>query len=243
MARPLEELEALLGHPFRDRTLLERALTHRSLSYEQPDTAFDNERLEFLGDAVLGFLVSAALFERGPHLPEGKLSKIKSFLVSAVHLHATARELELGDFLRLGRSEEMSGGRGKKALLADALEALIAALFLDGGIEAARRLVENEVLSGLDMEALENDFRPTDHKGALQELAQSRKLPQPRYVLISEHGPEHAKSFTVEARVGRQVSAQADGPSKKIASQRAAERAFTQLLATQPEKDETDVTS
>jgi ribonuclease III len=235
MARPLEDLEVLLKYTFSDRALLERALTHRSLSYEQPETGLDNERLEFLGDAVLGFLVSAALFERGPHLPEGKLSKIKSFLVSSVHLHEAAQEMELGDFLRLGKSEEMSGGRGKKALLADAIEALIAALYLDGGIEAARGLVDTFVLTGIDMSMLEGEFQLTDHKGALQELAQALRLAQPRYTIVNEHGPEHAKIFTVEARVGDEVRARAEGPSKKVASQRAAEQAFLELKAAQPE--------
>ena len=235
MARPVEDLEARLGHKFHDRALLERALTHRSLSNEQPETAFDNERLEFLGDAVLGFLVSAALFERGPHLPEGKLSKIKSFFVSSVHLHETAQELELGDYLRLGRSEEMSGGRGKKALLADGMEALLAALYIDGGIEAATHVIEQYVLAGVDMVALESELAPTDHKGALQELAQSMRLPQPHYTLLREHGPEHSKMFTVEARVGNELRAQGDGPSKKIASQKAAELAYERLRAEQSE--------
>jgi ribonuclease III len=234
MARPLEDLEHLLKHNFSDRAMLERALTHRSLSYEQPESGLDNERLEFLGDSVLGFLVSATLFQRGPHLPEGKLSKIKSFLVSSVHLHEAAQELDLGDFLRLGKSEEMSGGRGKKALLADALEALIAAHYLDGGIEAAQSLVDEYVMAGIDMSMLEGEFQLTDHKGALQELAQSLRLSQPRYSIIGEHGPEHAKVFTVEARVGDEVRTRAEGPSKKVASQRAAEQAFLLLRATLP---------
>jgi len=141
----------------------------------------------------------------------------------------------LGDYLRLGRSEEMSGGRGKKALLADAMEALLAALYIDGGIDAARHVVEQYVLAGIDMAALENELAPTDHKGALQELAQSMRLPQPHYALVREHGPEHAKIFTVEARVGNELRAQGDGPSKKIASQKAAELAYARLRAAQAE--------
>jgi len=221
-----EEIEARLGHTFQDRNLLLRALTHKSRSYEDPDAKLDNERMEFLGDSVLGFITSAILFERGPDLPEGKLSKLKSFLVSAHHLHEVAQRLDLGSFLRLGRSEEMSGGRAKRALLADALEALIAALYLDGGVEPCRRFVENEVLAGVDLAALDKALVPSDHKGALQELMQSRHLPSPRYSIVREEGPEHNKIFTVEARVGGQVAGVGEGPSKKAAAQKAAERAL-----------------
>jgi ribonuclease III len=228
----LEELETRLGHRFEDRVLLLRALTHKSRSYEDPETNLDNERMEFLGDAVLGFLTSTILFERGPELPEGKLSKLKSHLVSATHLFEVAQRLELGDFLLLGRSEEMSGGRGKRALLADALEALIAALYLDGGVAACRQFVEGQVLAGVDLEALDRALVPNDHKGTLQELVQSRRLPPPRYVIVRESGPEHAKVFTVEARVGREVLGMGEGASKKAAAQIAAEEAFRRLMET-----------
>ena len=221
-----EEIENRLGHSFTDRSLLLRALTHKSRSYEDPEAILDNERMEFLGDSVLGFLTSAILFERGPELPEGKLSKLKSYLVSAHHLHEVAQRLELGSYLRLGRSEEMSGGRAKRALLANALEALIAALYLDGGIDPCRSFLENEVLAGVDLAALDKALVPSDHKGALQELMQSRRLPSPRYSIVREQGPEHAKTFTVEARVGRDVAGVGEGPSKKAAAQKAAEEAL-----------------
>jgi ribonuclease III len=226
----LEELEARLGHRFENRGLLLRALTHKSRSYEDPEASLDNERMEFLGDSVLGFLTSAILFERGPELPEGKLSKLKSHLVSATHLFEVAQRLELGEYLLLGRSEEMSGGRAKRALLADALEALLAAMYIDGGVPPCRRFVEDHVLSGVDLQALDQMLVPSDHKGALQEYAQSRKLPPPRYVIVGEMGPEHAKMFTVEARVGREVVGTGEGPSKKSAAQVAAEEALRQLL-------------
>jgi ribonuclease III len=226
----LEELESQLGYRFEDRGLLLRALTHKSRSYEDPEASLDNERMEFLGDSVLGFLTSAILFERGPELPEGKLSKLKSHLVSATHLYAVAQRLELGDYLLLGRSEEMSGGRAKRALLANALEALIAALYLDGGVPTCRGFVESQILAGVDLQALDEMLVPSDHKGALQELAQSRRLPTPRYSIVLESGPEHAKMFTVEARVGGEVVGTGVGPSKKAAAQMAAEEAFQALM-------------
>src|SRR5215472_9704267 len=151
MGPELEKLEESLGHKFQNRDILIRTLTHSSRVHErgaalQPATGADNEQMEFLGDAVLGFLISEALVQRFPSYPEGRLSKLKAHLVSAAHLHEVARELELGQYLLLGRGEEMSGGRGKRTLLVDCLEALIAALYLDGGMEAARELVNRRVI-------------------------------------------------------------------------------------------------
>jgi len=206
-----------------------RALTHRSSVYERTSApAADNEQLEFLGDAILGFVVSDALVDVHPDYPEGKLSKRKAHLVSASHLHEVAASLNLGEYLLLGRGEEMSGGRGKKALLADALEAVIAALYLDGGIEPARRFIVQHVMGGA--EPLSEAAPITDYKSELQELAQSLKLPQPRYSIVEEHGPEHAKMFLVEARVGRDWVSRAEGMSKKSAGQKAA-REILRLLA------------
>jgi ribonuclease-3 len=187
----------------------------------------DNEQLEFLGDAILGFLTSEALVARHPSYGEGRLSKMKAHLVSASHLHRVAVRLGLGLHLLLGRGEEMSGGREKKALLANALEALIAALYLDAGVETTRRFVVLHIIGEADPldEGLEGD----DYKSALQEMAQSRKLPQPRYLTVEERGPEHAKTFLVEARVGRQWIGRAEGLSKKSAGQRAAQQILKQL--------------
>src|SRR4051794_4644329 len=223
-------LEAVLQYRFRDQELLRRALTHSSLANETNSGGggpiADNEQLEFLGDSILGFLISEALVLRHPEHREGDLSRQKAHLVSAAHLHGVARRLDLGSFLELGRSEEMSGGRAKKTLLVDGLEAVVAAMDLDGGIEVARHVVLDRVLdapfSG-DVEA-GTDIQPaiTNFKSALQELAQSRNLPQPRYAVIRERGPEHSKTFTVEARVGKQFLGQAEGRTKKIAAQRAA---------------------
>src|SRR5579884_3150910 len=158
-------LEQALGYQFRDHALLSRALTHKSRAYEdgcKPGRG-DNEQLEFLGDSILGFLVSEALVHHFPSWPEGRLSRVKAHLVSASHLHDVAQDLHVGDHLLLGRGEERSGGRNKRALLADALEALIAALYLDGGIDAARSFVERHVIGGLNGEELVFDSA-TDYK-------------------------------------------------------------------------------
>lgn len=233
-----EELEAALGYRFTSRELLARAFTHRSSVHEKSSGAAtataaasasirDNEQLEFLGDAILGFVVSDALLAAHPGHPEGRLSKLKAQLVSASHLHAVASRLRLGEYLLLGRGEELSGGREKKALLANALEALIAALYLDGGIEPARRFVLQHIVG--EAEPAAEQALAADYKSALQELAQSLKLAQPRYTIVGEHGPEHAKTFVVEVRVGRELVSRAEGPSKKSAGQKAAQELLRRL--------------
>ncbi len=231
MPEELEVLEAAIGYSFRDRSLLVRALTHTSYAYEESQApGSDNEQLEFLGDSVLGFLSSECLVERYPSYREGRLSILKNFLVSATHLHETAQKLALGESLLLGRGEEMSGGRVKKGLLADAVEALIAAIYLDGGIEQARDFVIRHVLApGPELEE-SPDSAFTNYKGALQEVARSLNLPSPRYSVVSEHGPAHARKFTVEVRIGGELSAQAEGDSKKSAGQKAAQVILKQLL-------------
>jgi len=229
MGAHLEELEGVLGHRFKNRELLERALTHKSRVYEKnsENGATDNEQLEFLGDSILGFIVSEALVAHYPDFPEGRLSKLKAHLVSASHLHEVALKLQLGSYLRLGRGEEMSGGREKKALLANAVEALIAALYLDAGLEPARALVLQHIVG--EAHGPEEGEPLTDYKSALQEMAQALKLPQPRYLIVEERGPEHAKTFRVEVRVGREWVSQAEGLSKKSAGQKAAQQILQQL--------------
>jgi ribonuclease-3 len=231
-------LEQRIDYHFSDPELLRRALTHSSLANEARSGGSpldDNEQLEFLGDSVLGFLIAEALVRRNPGQTEGELSRQKAHLVSAAHLHGVARRLELGSHLELGRSEEMSGGRAKKTLLVDGLEAVIAAVYLDGGVEAARKFIHAFVLDAplsSDVDA-GTDIQPaiTNFKSALQELAQGRKLPQPRYSIVRERGPEHSKVFTVEVRVGKDWTGQADGRTKKIAAQRAARGVYERLLA------------
>lgn len=232
MNAELPILEEKLGHTFRDQALLERALTHKSRGSEKAaegQTTSDNEQLEFLGDAILGFVVSECLVRRFASYPEGRLSKLKAHLVSAARLHEVAQELSLGDHLILGRGEEMSGGREKKALLSDAVEALIAALYLDAGLETARDFVESRVVGTLHSDQDGADCTVTDYKSALQEMAQALKLPPPRYVIVGEDGPEHSKTFTVEVRLGKEWVSQAQGLSKKSAGQRAAQQILQQL--------------
>jgi len=237
MRAELATLESSVQHRFSNPALLARALTHSSAANESRAGAGpameDNEPLEFLGDSILGFLISEALMVRSPEAREGELSRIKAHLVSAAHLHGVARRLDLGSYLELGRSEEMSGGRAKKTLLVDALEALIAAIYLDGGMEPVRAFVAARVLDaplGSDEEA-GTDIQPAiaNFKSALQELAQSRKLPQPKYSIIHERGPEHSKTFTVEVRAGKDWAAQGEGRTKKIAAQRAARGLFQRM--------------
>jgi ribonuclease III len=229
MAAELRALEDVIGHRFLRPELIERALTHRSSVYEKntEGAATDNERLEFLGDSILGFLVSDMLLERRPDFPEGRLSKLKAHLVSASHLHEVALRIGLGSHLRLGRGEELSGGREKKALLANALEAVIAAIYMDAGMEVAREFVAREIIGSGEM--ADTAIELIDYKSALQERAQALKLPQPRYSIVEERGPEHAKTFLVEVRVGRQLSSRAEGLSKKSASQKAAQHVLEQL--------------
>ncbi len=241
----LSSLETALGHRFARRELLEQALTHSSHAHEsdpspddvRPAAQRDNEQLEFLGDAVLGFVTSRALFERFPGYHEGQLSKLRAHLVSARHLQEIAQELDLGSYLRLGRGEEKSGGRGKSALAVNALEALLAAMYLDAGLEAPRKFILERIV-GPELERLGTEatssFPVTDHKSALQELLQARGRPQPVYALVKEEGPEHKKTFTVEIRVAqgegkKELRARATGSTKKAAEQNAAKKALEKL--------------
>jgi ribonuclease-3 len=234
MRADLERLEETIGYRFVNRYLLTRALSHSSHVHEQPTAgeSEDNEQMEFLGDAVLGFLISESLVVRFPSYTEGSLSKLRAHLVSATHLFSVANRICLGEYLLLGRGEEMSGGRSKKTLLVDAVEALIAAVYLDGGLIPARAFVGEFVIGNGESDALRPEVLstpPTDYKSALQELTQARRMPAPRYSIVREQGPEHSKLFTVEVRVGREWSSQAEGLSKKSAAQGAAKAILEQI--------------
>lgn len=234
-AADLQELEARLGYTFDNRSLLVRALTHRSFSFDNKlgeSTSPDNEQLEFLGDSILGFLISESLVLRHEAWPEGRLSKAKAHLVSATHLHRVAQALGLGDFLQLGRSEEMSGGRQKKMLLANALEAIIAALHIDGGLDVVRTFVIGNVLGNGVGDLVED--QETNYKSALQERAQAVRLPQPHYAIVEETGPGHAKTFVVEARIGSAYRRLGSGPSKKSAAQKAAKAILDEMDGSPP---------
>ena len=187
----------------RSRTARRRGSMEAQQAGESKYKVSDNEQLEFLGDAVLALVTSEELFQRFPQFREGELSKLRAHLVSERHLIQVAQQLELGHYLRLGRGEEKSGGRGKTALLVDALEAILAAIYLDGGLEVAREFVLRNVIAP-ELERMERGggtLPITDFKSALQEAVQSLGLPQPAYVLVEEAGPEHSKTFTVEARL------------------------------------------
>ncbi|MGH9348844.1 MAG: ribonuclease III [Vicinamibacterales bacterium] len=226
-----EGLEARIGYRFRDRGLLEHALTHRSRAAEDlSGGVIDNESLEFLGDAVLGFVVADALFQRYPGYTEGQKSKIKASVVSMQSLARLAERLGLGEHLILGRGEEKTGGRFKAALLADAYEAIIAAVYLDGGIDEARAFLGRELAD--DIEAGGHpDFHGQDYKSALQERLQSLGRPLPEYRVVHEEGPDHRKVFHVDVVASGETLASASGRAKKEAEQEAARKALEQLDA------------
>jgi ribonuclease III len=224
-----EVLQERVAHRFRDRGLLEHALTHRSRAHEDvTGGVFDNESLEFLGDAVLGFVVADQLFHRFPDRDEGQKSKLKASLVSTAALARLAARLELGEHLLLGRGEEKTGGRRKQALLADSYEALIAALYLDGGVEVARAFILRE-FEALIAEVASDEAVSGDHKSALQERLQQRGDPLPEYVVAAEEGPAHRRLFRIEVRLRGRVLAAADGRTKKEAEQDAARLALGEL--------------
>ncbi len=230
----LAELEARLGHVYARRALLTEALTHGSLRHEQPDGGGgDNERLEFLGDAIVGLLVAELLYRRFPTASEGELTRLRAALVSRKHLGEVGLGLELGRWLRLGRSEERSGGRTKAVLLANCVEAITAAMYLDGGgLEAPAAFVERVVVEpyvdGLYKE-LEANSAIGDFKSALQELLQARGVGQPEYTVADETGPDHRKRFCVEVHGDGRALAQGVGSTKKKAEQEAAKRALGKL--------------
>jgi ribonuclease-3 len=224
-----EELQQRIDYRFRDRGLLEHALTHKSRAAEDISGGVaDNESLEFLGDAVLGLVVADALYRQYPTYTEGQKSKIKAQVVSTYSLARHAEHLELGDHLILGRGEEKTGGRYKQALLADAYEALIAAIYLDGGLEAASAFLHRELKDAIDAGGVQN-FVGQDYKSALQEQLQALGRPLPIYKIIGEAGPDHRKVFTVDVVVGGEVLGSATGRAKKEAEQEAARLALEQV--------------
>ena len=225
-----ETLQTAIAYRFRDRGLLEHAMTHTSRANEDVSGGVvDNESLEFLGDAVLGFVVADLLFREFPDCDEGEKSKMKAMLVSTATLARVAERLGLGDHLLLGRGEEKTGGRRKQALLADGCEALIAAMYLDGGIEQARAFIVRE-LGGFIEDLRRDGVSAQDYKSTLQELVQGRNRPLPEYRVIGAAGPDHQKLFDVEVLVAGESLARATGPSKKEAEQEAARLALSRLV-------------
>jgi len=225
----LQDLENLLGYSFRDQSLLSQALTHRSFVNEHEEEHLrNNESLEFLGDSVLGFLISSRIFRHYPELTEGELSKIKAYLVSAANLIRLAEGIRLGEFVRLSRGEEKTGGRTKRAIVVDAYEAVIGAIYLDGGVDAASAFVGGQVeefLEGLDLKQLTYG----DFKSALQEHLHNLGRPEPVYRVVDEIGPDHRKTFVVQVMIHGEVVAESSGKTKKEAQQSAARLALESL--------------
>ena len=230
MDNGLPEFEQRIGYVFERHELLRRALTHKSYSHEaKGDGVRHNETFEFLGDSVLGFVIGDLLFQHFPHLDEGALSKMKAYLVSAPSLAEKARQYEMGGVILLGVGEEKTGGRKKDSLLANLFEAVIAAIYLDGGVDPARQLIERSFADDI-ARIDQQDLLFHDYKTALQELAQAKGLQLPDYNVVAEVGPDHDKTFVVEVKVGS-LTARGEGSSKKEAQQQAAKLALTETAA------------
>lgn len=224
----MEKLEEKLGYTFQNRALLENALTHSSYANENKHTgAQSNERLEFLGDSVLGFVTAEFLFARHPDAPEGDLTRIRAALVCEQSLYEAAQRLDLGRYLRLGRGEEAGGGRERTSILADAMEAVFAAVYLDGGIGAASALIHRCLLDAQRESVVEE--RRRDYKTALQELVQRESGQVLQYRLVGSEGPDHAKRFFVNVDLNGSPIGSGEGRSKKEAEQMAAKAAMAKL--------------
>ena len=223
----IKDLEAAIGYRFSNITLLQRALTHSSYANERwHDSLMSNERLEFLGDSILGMVVAEHLYRNFPDRPEGELTRMRADMVCETSLAAIAFKLKLGDHLMLGHGEEQSGGRTRPSILADAVESVIAASFLDGGMGAAEGIIRQFVLCNVPVTRLQNK----DYKTALQELVQQKKDQKLSYLLTGESGPDHDKVFTVEVTLNGKVVGQGSGSSKKRAEQDAARGAIENLF-------------
>ncbi len=219
-----EEFEKIIGYTFQNETLLRQALTHSSYANERHRKSEDNERLEFLGDAVLELVSSEFLFLNYPKLSEGDLTKLRASLVCEPTLAACTAQMQLGDFVRLGRGEEQTGGRRRKSILSDALEAVIGAIYLDGGFTNAKEFILKFILTDIEHKKLFYDS-----KTILQEIVQGNYEESLSYRLLEESGPDHNKNFTVEARIGDRAIGSGSGRTKKAAEQEAAYQALLLL--------------
>ena len=223
----MDRLEEKLGYRFRDRGLLRTALTHSSYANEKhSDQTQSYERLEFLGDSILGLVTAEFLYAHEPALPEGQMTRLRAELVCEASLHRTALSLSLGDYMRLGRGEEHTGGRTRPSILADMVEAVIAAIYLDTGMDEARRFILGHVLKDAE---ISDAHRGADYKTRLQELVQRRSDQHISYVLTEESGPDHDKRFTFEVRINGVTAGTGCGRTKKEAEQMAACRALESL--------------
>ena len=224
----LKDLEEAIGYRFQNITLLQQAMAHSSYANERwHNSLMSNERLEFLGDSILGMLVADYLYRTFPNRPEGELTRMRADMVCERSLAVVAVQLNLGKHLLLGKGEEQGGGRGRESILADAVESVIAACYLDGGMEAAKSFVEKFVLVHVPVNRPNN----MDYKTALQEKVQQKKNQTLSYVLVGESGPDHDKHFQVELRLNDQVVGVGSGSSKKRAEQDAAKAALEALYS------------
>lgn len=223
----MDALESKLGYTFHDRRLLENALMHSSYANENRALGCtSNERLEFLGDSVLGMVTATRLYHLYPDMPEGKMSRLRAELVCEQSLHAVALELKLGDYIRLGHGEARNGGRERPSILADAVEAIIAAMYLDGGLEPARRFILDHILTGL---ADGQMHHVSDYKTDLQERVQRKPGQTLEYTLCSESGPDHNKTFTMNVLLNGKEIGRGSGRTKKEAEQAAAKCALERM--------------
>ncbi|MBR1763513.1 MAG: ribonuclease III [Eubacterium sp.] len=218
----IQKLQKKIEYTFKDKALLEEALTHSSYANEQQDSTAYNERMEFLGDAVLSFVSARYLYEKYPDMPEGRLSKLRSSLVCTQSLSSFAKEIDLGDCLRMGKGETASGGASRPSVLEDAFEALIAAIYLDGGIDEAKRFI----LRFLAREVENHHSNFKDYKSLLQEIIQQNPDERLSYAVVKTSGPDHDKRFEVELRLNSNIIGKGIGTSKKNAEQKAARQAL-----------------
>lgn len=220
----MDRLEKKLGYEFKDRSLLETALTHSSYANEHGCASY--ERLEFLGDSILGFVTAEFLYRHEPRLPEGRMTRLRAELVCETSLHGVAQELGLGEYLRLGKGEESSGGRTRVSILADIVEAIIAAMYLDGGIEYPAYFIRKRILEGAE---ISDEHRSADYKTQLQELVQQKSNRHISYEMTGESGPDHNKTFMFDVLINGVKAGDGIGKTKKEAEQMAAKKALEGL--------------
>jgi len=228
--KSLQQLQKRIDYSFHDRTLLQAALTHKSYlrrRYNDHHTPSPFERMEFLGDSILGFIISKELFARHPDEQEGILSKLKSKIVSETYLTLRANSLDLGKYVLLSPEEQQAGGNKKPSILSDTVEALICAIYLDSGIASATRFIRNHILEDYETTVTRNEL--VNYKSILQERLQSKNQAPPHYVTVAEEGPEHNKTFVVEVRMGGKLLGTGKGTTKKNAHQEAARDACQKL--------------
>ncbi len=237
MSKDAQSLALAIGHEFSNELLRRQALTHRSFSGDSRETADHNERMEFLGDSVLGFVASEVLYRRFPEYTEGQLTKLKAKLVSGENLAVVGESLDVGAYLILGKGEESNGGRTKPGLIVDAVEALIAAVYLDAGIDAARDVVESLILAEPAVDDAVVNVEEENYKPALQEWLQARKLDLPSYHVVNESGPPHRRTFAVEVEFGDGYRTSAEGPSIKTAERNAAAKALAYFRSQENQRD------